>query len=140
MLLGCFSIPYVAAGSYTLLAHDDENGWARLSSLQVGGGINNAGSLRLIPGGVVSGRIIVRNPCPVPTAIVAVDSAGVEIKDLHFRDDDQTLMRYRIPHLWPGQWTVRLLWRETIIASTRVTVSGTEAHRADLVVMPEQSS
>jgi hypothetical protein len=74
---GRFSIPYVGAGNYTLLAHDYENGWARLSSLQVGGGINDAGTLTLIPGGVVSGSIVARTPCPVPTAVVAVDSPAL---------------------------------------------------------------
>jgi hypothetical protein len=78
----------------------------------------------------VQGRIIARTPCPIPDAVVAVDSTGLLISDRDFGRGD--LMEFRIPHLWPGEWTITLLEQGNAIAHTQVKISGIESVTADL--------
>jgi hypothetical protein len=65
---------------------------------------------------------------------VVRNRAGHFIPDYQFRQSE--LMKYRIPHLWPGEWTIRLLKKDNIITTTRVRISGRESVRTDLVVVP----
>ncbi len=71
-------------------------------------------------------------PAPIPDAVVAVDPDGIEIPDGQFGQSG--LMQYRIPHLWPGEWAVRMLRKDTVIASTRVKIAGIETITSDLIV------
>ena len=127
-----FAIRFVQPGTYSLVAHDEKHGWGKGPPLPVGNEIAKAAPIKLVPGGLVQGRIVARTPCPVPDAVVAVDSTGIEIRDREFGETD--LMEYRIPHLWPGEWTIKLLDRGNVITSLRVKISGREAVTKDLVV------
>ncbi len=127
-----FAIRFVRPGTYTLIAHDEKNGWGKAPEFQVGNGIAKAAPIKLVAGGSVQGRVIARVACLVPDAVVAVDSTGIEIADRKFGQSE--LMEYRIPHLWPGEWTIKLLAEKHEVASTRVKISGIEAVTSDLVV------
>jgi hypothetical protein len=127
-----FAIRYVRPGTYSLIAHDEEQGWGKGRQFDVGNEIAKTAPIKLFAGGLVRGRIVARTPCRVPDAVVAVDSNGIEIPDRKFGQSG--LMEYRIPHLWPGEWTIKLLERGNVVASTPVKISGVEAVTSDLVV------
>jgi hypothetical protein len=127
-----FAIRYVRPGTYSFIAHDEQRGWGKGQQFKVGNEIAKADPIKLVAGGLVQGRIIARSPCPVPDAVVAVDSNGIEIHDANFGQSD--LMEYRLPHLWPGDWTIRLLERGNVVTSTHVKISGIEAVTSDLVI------
>ena len=127
-----FAIRYVRPGTYSLIAHDEKRGWGKGPQFRLGNEIAKADPIKLVAGGLVQGRIVARTPCPVPDAVVAVDSNGVEIPDRNFGQSD--LMEYRIPNLWPSEWTIKLLERGNVVASTPVKITGIEAVTSDLVV------
>ena len=58
-------------------------------------------------------------------------SRDVEISDETFERDGPT--QFRIPQLWPGDWTVQLMRKDKILTSARMKISGTETVTADLV-------
>jgi hypothetical protein len=127
-----FSIPFVRNGTYRLFAHDDRRGWCHGPEIDVRNGIAKAAPMKLVPGGEVRGKIVARTTCNVPDAVVAVDRDGIEIPDGSFYECGQ--LQFRIPHLWPGEWTVRLMAEHEVITSTRVKIAGTETITSDLVV------
>jgi hypothetical protein len=127
-----FAIRFVRAGTYSLIAHDRQNGWGKGPQFQVGNAVAKPPPIKLVAGSSVQGRIIARVPCPVPDDVIAVDSTGIEIADEKFGQSD--LMQYRIPHLWPGDWTIKLLAERDVVATTHVKISGVEAITSDLVV------
>jgi hypothetical protein len=128
---GGFSIPFVRNGAYLLVAHDPSTGWYIGPQIQVHNQIAESPPMKLVPGGEIRGKIVPRTPCPIPDAVVAVDRSGVEIRDEMF--DRSGLMRFRIPQLWPADWTVQLMQKDEILTSARVKISGTETVTADLV-------
>ena len=132
-----FSIPFVRNGTYRLCAHDVRRGWCRGPEIEVRNGIAKAAPMKLAPGGEVRGKIIARTACTVPDAVVAVDRDGIEIPDEYFHECG--LLQFRIPHLWPGEWTIRLLAKDQVITSTRVKIAGTETITSDLVVDTKSS-
>ena len=132
-----FSIPFVRNGTYRLFAHDDRRGWCCGSQIEVRNGIAKAAPMNLVPGGEVRGKIIARAACTVPDAAVAVDRDGIEISGESFHAGE--LLQFRIPHLWPGEWTIRLLAKDQVITSTRVKIAGTETITSDLVVDSKSS-
>ena len=127
-----YSIPFVRNGTYRLFAHDDRRGWCRGPKIEVRNGIAKAAPMKLVPGGEVRGKIIARTACAVPDAVVAVDRDGIEIPDQSFHECG--VLQFRIPHLWPGEWTIRLMAKDQVITSTRVKIDGTESITSDLVV------
>jgi hypothetical protein len=132
-----FSIPFVRNGTYRLFAHDDRRGWCRGPQIEVRNGITKAPAMKLVPGGEVRGKIIARKPCAIPDAVVAIDRDGIEIADES--SHGCSLLQFRIPHLWPGEWTIRLMAKGEVITSTRVKIAGTETITSNLVVDSTQA-
>jgi hypothetical protein len=132
-----FSIQFVPDGTYQLIARDPGKGWCRGPQVEVRNDVAKAAPMKLIPGGEIHGKIVARTPCEIPDAVVAVDAEGIEICDERFGGNG--LMQYRIPHLWPGEWTIRLLAKDQVITSTRVKIAGTETIESDLVVDSKSS-
>ena len=129
---GSFRIRFVRKGAYSLIAHDTRRGWGRSPRFHVGNEIAKPAPIKLVPGGEIRGRVVARTLCPIPDAVVAVDSDGIEIADEQFNQTE--LMQYRIPHLWPGEWTVRLMANGETLSSNRVKISQLETVTSDLVV------
>jgi hypothetical protein len=129
---GSFRIRFVRKGAYSLIAHDTRRGWGGSPRFHVGSEIAKPAPIKLVPGGEIRGRVVARTLCPFPDAVVAVDGEGIEIADEQF--DQSELMLYRIPHLWPGEWTVRLMANGETLTSNRVKISQVETVTSDLVV------
>jgi hypothetical protein len=125
------SIPFVRNGTYLLVAHDRSKGWCIGPQVPVHNVIAQAPAMKLVPGGELRGKIVARTPCPIPDVVVAVDRSGIEIADESY--GRRGLTQYRIPQLWPGDWTVQLMRKGEILARARAKIPGTETVTVDLV-------
>ena len=123
---------FVADGKYTVLARDPDRGWARAENQAVAAGtITDAGTLRFSPGGVIQGRITLPPRHGVLGSVTATDSRGLEVSV-------SPGSSFRIPNLWPGQWTVSLFDRsgDHVLGTGTATIAATETVSCDLAFQP----
>lgn len=131
---GEFCARFLQADTYTLLAHDPEQGWARVEGIEVHDEVRDIGTIKPTPGATVSGRIVLRIPSDVPDSVVAIDPMGIELSVPHFNGANEA--DYAFHHLWPGEWTILLRRGGKTLAKDRVTVEHRETRAVDLAIAP----
>ena len=131
---GKFCSRCLPGGAYALVFHNAQKGWSRVPRVDVHDEIRDIGTVKLVDGGSIRGQIIVRTPSAVPDAIVAVDPSGIELGVRGFNGAVDP--EHSLPHLWPGEWTIRLQSRGETLARGVVTIEKNETRTVDLVVKP----
>ena len=129
---GHFCVRYLPDGRWTLYAHDEKAGWCRIGTATVKADTKDIGEHKLAPGGTVTGKIALGKEGRIGNAVVAMDSHGFTIEALDFADG--TVNEFAIGGLWPGTWTLRLMRGETILATAKVELKGTETVRCELSI------
>lgn len=129
---GHFAFRFVAPGAYSLHAHDHEAGWCRIGPVNVGSETFDVRVHRLKRGGEISGTVVGVMGKEPPDNILATASNGVsiDISSSHFVGYHGE--PFVFSNLWPDEWTVKLCSGDTVLASGKATLKGTEKARVDL--------
>ena len=72
-----WSLPFVPAGTYTLVFHGDVHGWVRVNDVVVDDKLCNVGAVKLEPGGRIVGRLDALDPRCHLNAVIATDQQVV---------------------------------------------------------------
>ncbi len=128
---GHFAFRFVSPGAYSLQAHDHEAGWCRIGPITVGSGRLDVGVHRLQRGGEISGTVVGVMGKEPPDNILATASNGVsiDVSSSYFVGYHGEPFVFR--NLWPDEWTVELRVGDTVLASGKVTLTGTEKATVD---------
>jgi hypothetical protein len=92
----------------------------------------DVGEHKLGPGGTITGKIDLGKDGLLADALVAEDTNGLRIEATDFSCLKQT--EFTISSLWPGQWTLKLMRGDTVLATARTELKGRETSRVDLAV------
>jgi hypothetical protein len=128
---GDFCVRYLPKGKWTLCAHDYGAGWCRIGVVTVKNDTTDIGVHKLQLGGRLTGKVEMGNEERLADAVVATDALGFRIDDRGFSEGKRR--EFKISGLWPGQWTLKLMSGETVLATAKTELKGTETVRCDLV-------
>lgn len=127
---GSFCLRYLSEGRWILRAHDDKAGWCRIGEVVVNKDTQDVGVHQLKAGGAISVSIDLGKATQLPDAVLAINEDGFHIEARAYRNWDED--KFMISGLWPGSWTLKLTSGETVLATSKVKLEGTENVRAKL--------